>query len=64
MAEAGKIQNLVWIGFNIKNLTEKDMAELYTIYQKSFGKGYISKGWTDSFLKPIIKPGKDHHKLN
>ena len=42
--------------WDIKNLTEEDRAELYTIYQKSFDKGYIPKDWTDSFLRPIPKP--------
>ena len=50
--------------WDIKNLTEEERAELYTIYQESFDKGYIPKEWTDSFLKPIPKPRKDHHKLN
>ena len=49
--------------WDIKNLTEEDWAELYTIYQESFDKGYIPKDWTDSFLRPIPKPRKDHHKL-
>ena len=33
-------------------------------YQESFDKGHIPKDWTDSFLRPIPKPGKDHHKLD
>ena len=49
--------------WDIKNLTEEDWAELYTIYQESFDKGYIPKDWTDSFLRPVPKPWKDHHKL-
>ena len=49
---------------DIKNLTEEDRAELYTIYQESFHKGYIPEDWTGSFFKPIPKSGKDHHKLN
>ena len=49
--------------WDIKNLTEEDWAELYTIYQESFDKGYIPKDWTDSFLRPVPKPQKDHHKL-
>ena len=44
---------------DIKNLTEEDRAELYTIYQEGFDKGYIPKDWTDSFLRPIPKPRKD-----
>ena len=47
---------------DIKNLTNR--AELYTIYQESLNKGYIPKDWTGSFLRPIPKPRKDHHKLN
>ena len=42
--------------WDIKNLTEEDRAELYTIYQESFDKGYIPKDWTDTFLRPIPKP--------
>ena len=34
------------------------------VYQDIFHKGYIPKDWTDSFLKPIHKLGKDNHKLN
>ena len=49
--------------WDIKNLTEEDRAELYTIYQESFDKGCIPKDWTDSFLRPIPKPRKDHRKL-
>ena len=49
---------------DIKNLIEEDRAELYTIYQESFDKGYIPEDWTGSFLRPIPKPGKDRHKLN
>ena len=49
---------------DIKNLTEEDRAELYTIYQESFHKGYIPEDWTGSFLKSIPISGKDHHKLN
>ena len=64
LEEAERIQHLVRTGFNIKNLTEEDRAELYTIYQESFDKSYIPKDWTDSFLRPIPKPRKDHHKLN
>ena len=44
---------------DIKNLTEEDRSELYTIYQEDFDKGYIPKNWTDSFLRPIPKPRKD-----
>ena len=49
---------------DIKNLTEQDRTELYTIGQEIFDKGYIPEDWTDSFLRPIPKPGKGHHKLN
>ena len=49
---------------DIKNLIEEDRAEVYTIYQESFDKGYILEDWTGSFLRPIPKPGKDRHKLN
>ena len=51
---------------DIKNLTEGDRVELYTIliHQGSFNKGHIPKDWSDGFLRPIPKPGKDHHKLN
>ena len=45
-------------------LTEEDRAELYTIYHDSFDKGYIPEDWTDSFLRFILKPGKEDHKLN
>ena len=33
---------------------------------RSFDKGYIPEDWTDSFLRPFPKLGKDHHthKLN
>ena len=36
------------------------------VKQETFDKGYISEDWTDSFLRPILKPGKDRHmhKLN
>ena len=37
---------------------------MYTIFQQSFDKGYIPEDWTDSFLRPIPKPRKDHHTLN
>ena len=37
----------IWY-LDIKNLTEGDKAELYTIYQKSSDKGYIPKDWTVS----------------
>ena len=49
---------------DIKNLTEEVGAELYTIFQESFDKGYIPEDWTDSFLRPIPKARKDYHKLN
>ena len=49
LEEAGRIQHLVQIGFDTqitkRNLTEEDRAELYTIYQESFDKGYIPKDW-------------------
>ena len=48
---------------DIKNLTE-DRTELYAIYQERFDNGHILKDWTHSFLKPILKPGKDHRRLN
>ena len=49
---------------DIKNLTDEGRTELYAIYQESFDRGDIPKDWTHSFLKPILKPGKDHLKLN
>ena len=49
---------------DIKNLIKEDRAELYTIGQEIFDKGYIPEDWTDSFLRHIPKPGKGHHKLN
>ena len=30
---------------------------------RSFDKGYIPEDWTACFLRPIPKPGKDHHEL-
>ena len=45
LEEAERIQHLVWTGFDtwiyMKNLTEEDRAELYTIYQENFNIGYI-----------------------
>ena len=49
---------------DIKNPTEEDRAELHTIYQECFHKGYIPEDCTNNFLKSIPKARKVHHKLN
>ena len=58
---------------DIKNLTESPWARyrnpsrgINEVLNKTFHKCYISEDWTDIFLRPILKPGKDRHmhKLN
>ena len=49
---------------DIKNLSVDNKSELFRLYEESFSTGQVPEDLSDSYLKPIPKPGKDHSKLN
>ena len=49
---------------DIKNLSVHNKSELFRLYEESFATGQFPEDWSDSYLKPIPKPGKDLSKLN
>ena len=49
---------------DIKNLSVDNKSELFRLYEESFATGQFPEDWSDSYLKPIPKPGKDLSKLN
>ena len=49
---------------DIKNLSVHNKSELFRLYEESFAKGQVPEDWSHSYLKPILKPKKDHSKLN
>ena len=66
LEEAGRIQHLVQIGFDTRiSRTQKKRIGLGCTLstKKSSTKAIIPEDWTDSFLRHIPKPRKDHHKL-
>ena len=49
---------------DIKNLSVDNKSELFRVYEESFATGQFPEDWSDSYFKPIPKPGKDLSKLN
>ena len=49
---------------DIKNLSVDNKSELFRLYEESFATGQFPEDWSESYLKPIPKPGKDLSKLN
>ena len=47
----------------IKNLSEDDKKELFTLYDESFTTGQVPEDLSHSYLKPIPRLGKDYSKL-
>ena len=49
---------------DIKNLSADDKSELFRLYEESFATGQVPEDWSNSYLKPIPKPGKELRKQN
>ena len=49
---------------DIKKLSAENKSELFRLYEESFSTGQVHEDWSHSYLKPILKLGKDHSKLN
>ena len=48
----------------IKNLSVDNKSELFRLYEDSLATGLVPEDWSHSYLKPILKSGIDHSKLN
>ena len=49
---------------DIKKLSAENKSELFRLYEESLSTGQVHEDWSHSYLKPILKLGKDHSKLN
>ena len=49
---------------DIKNLSVDNKSQLFRLYEESFATGQFPEDWSDSYFKPIPKPGKDLSTLN
>ena len=49
---------------DIKNLSVGNKSELFRLYEESFATGQVPEDWSHSYLKPVLKPGKDDDKVN
>ena len=47
----------------LKSLPDQSVAQLTKSYCKSWNDGTFPQVWTDAFLGPLPKPGKDHRTL-
>ena len=48
---------------DIKNLPLDGKSELFSLCEESFATRWVRDDWSQSYLKPVSKPGKDHSKL-
>ena len=49
---------------DIKNLSVDNKSELFRLYEESFATGQVLEDRSHSYFQPVLKPGKDHSKMN
>ena len=49
---------------HLKSLSDKEIAELTTVLQRSVDEGEVPEDWLHSHLSPVPKPEKDHSKIS